>query len=248
MLAAGENREVNLVSTLPSTTTTIDVTATVSQVAESQVEAQERQRALGFVPNYYLSYIWDAAPMTPKLKYELAFRSLFDPVTFIVTAGIAGVEQAHKTFPGYKQEAGGYAKRFGATYADTVASTVIGHAILPSILHQDPRYFYQGSGTVRSRFLYAVSAAFICKDDDGRMEPNYSWVFGSFAAAGLSNVYRAPGDRSAGMTFRNGLIVLGSSAVVNVVREFFSRNVTSNVPGFASGKPSVKSQSLANQP
>lgn len=248
VLAAGETRQLDLVSTGPSTTTTIDVTATLNQVAQAQVEAQEKQRILGILPNYYVSYIWDAAPMTPKLKYRLAFRSIFDPVTLLVTAGIAGAEQAHKTFPGYEQGAEGYAKRFGSTYADTVVGTAIGRAILPSILHQDPRYFYQGSGTVRSRFFYAISAAFICRGDRGQMEPNYSWVLGSFAAAGLSNVYRTPSDRSAGMTFRNGLVVVGSSAVVNVWREFFSRGATPNVPGFANGKPPARSQSLAKQP
>ncbi len=201
------------------------------------MEAQEKQRVLGFLPNYYSSYIWDAAPMTPKLKFKLSLRSTTDPVTFLVAAGLAGVEQKHNTFPGYGQGSEGYAKRFGAAYADTMVSKMVSRAILPTILHQDPRYFYRGSGSIRSRIFYALAAAVICREDNGRLQPNYSQVLGNFAASGISNLYRAPGDRTASLTFRNGLIMTGSGAVENLLREFFSRKVTSNVPAFANGKP-----------
>ena len=175
--------------------------------------------------------------MTTKLKFKLALRTTTDPVTFFVVAGVAGAEQAHKTFPGYGQGSEGYAKRYGASYADTVAGRMIGSAILPAVLHQDPRYFYQGSGTTRSRLLHALVSTVVCRGDNGRLEPNYSHILGSFAAAGLSNVYRAPQDRQASLTFRNGFIIVGSGAVVNVLREFVSRKLTSSVPVFAKGKP-----------
>src|SRR5260370_32352782 len=84
--------------------------------------------------------------MTPKLKFKLSLRSTTDPVTFLVAAGLAGVEQKHNTFPGYGQGSEGYAKRFGAAYADTMVSKMVSRAILPTILHQDPRYFYRGFG------------------------------------------------------------------------------------------------------
>jgi hypothetical protein len=175
--------------------------------------------------------------MTTKLKFKLALRTATDPFTFVVVAGVAGVEQAHKTFPGYGQGLEGYAKRYGASYADTVAGRMFGSAIFPAILHQDPRYFYKGSGTIRSRLLYALVSTVVCRGDNGRLEPNYSHVLGSFAAAGLSNVYRTPQDRQASLTFRNGLIITGSGAVVNILREFFSRKLTSSVPAFPNGKP-----------
>ena len=238
VVAAGERCELpEITMRIATKTTTVNVVATLNQVAQAQVQEQEQQRVLGFFPNYYTSYIWNAAPMTRKMKFNLALRTTTDPVTFLVVAGIAGVEQAHKTFPGYGQGLEGYAKRYGATYADTVAGRMLGGAILPAVLHQDPRYFYRGSGTVRSRILYALTSTVICRGDQGRLEPNYSRVLGSFAAAGLSNVYRASADRQASLTFRNGLIVLGSSAVENLLREFLSRKLTPNVPAFANGKP-----------
>jgi hypothetical protein len=192
---------------------------------------------LGFVPNYYTSYIWDATPMTPKLKFSLAFRSALDPFNFMVSAGIAGAEQSHKTFPGYGQGAEGYAKRFGASYADTLAHRMLSSAIFPAILRQDPRYFYHGSGSVRSRAVYAVVSTIITRGDNGRPQLNYSQLLGNFAAAGLSNVYRAPSDRQAILTLRNGLIITGSAAVTNLLREFLSRKLMPNVPAHATGKP-----------
>jgi hypothetical protein len=114
---------------------------------------------------------------------------------------------------------------------------MLGNAIFPTLLHQDPRYFYQGSGSMRSRLLYALLSSVVCRGDNGQLEPNYSHVFGSFAAAGLSNLYRAPQDRRASLTLRNGLIIVASGAAVNVLREFLSRKLTANVPAFGKGKP-----------
>jgi hypothetical protein len=236
VLGAGEKRELPIVGTR-ILTTTVHVVASVDEVAQSQVAAQETQRVLGFVPNYYSSYIWDAAPMTPKLKFKLGLRATTDPVSFLAAAGLAGVEQKHHTFPGYGQGSEGYAKRFGAAYADAFIGKMVSRAILPTVLHQDPRYFYRGSGSIGSRIFYALRAAVVTRADNGRMQPNYSQVLGNFVASGISNLYRAPGDRTASLTFRNGLIMTASGAVENLLREFFSRKLTSNVPSFANGKP-----------
>lgn len=237
VLGAGETRQLPIVIThIPSQKTTVTVTATPGEVAQAQVQQQEKQRVLGVLPDYYTSYIWAAAPMTPALKFRLALRSAVDPVTILVTAGLAGIEQYHNTFPGYGRGWEGYGKRFGGAYADTMSTRLISRALLPTILHQDPRYFYRGSGSIRSRIFYALAASFVTRSDSGRLEPNYSQLLGNFAAAGLSNVYRAPGDRSVGLTLRNGLVITATGAVENLLREFLSRKLTPNVPAFAKGK------------
>lgn len=238
VLGAGETRVLPIVGArIPTTSTTVHVVAASNEIAQAQVRAEEQQRVLGFVPNFYSSYIWDAAPMSPKLKFKLTLRSTIDPITFVTAAGVAGVEQKHNTFPGYGRGAEGYAKRFGASYADTLIGKMVSRAILPTVLHQDPRYFYRGSGSTRARILYAMEAAVICRGDNGRLQPNYSQVLGNFAASGISNLYRSPQDRTASLTFRNGLIMTASGAVENLLREFFSRKLTTNVPAFANGKP-----------
>lgn len=237
-LLAGERRELPiLVTRIPTKVTSIQVSATLEDVAQAQVKQQEQQRMLGFIPNYYTSYIWAAVPMTPKLKVELALRSTLDPFTFVVASGVAAAQQAHNAFPGYGQGLGGYGKRYGAAYADAVTGKILSSAVLPMVLHQDPRYFYRGSGTVRSRTIYALTSTIISRGDNGRRQTNYSRLLGSFAAAGLSNIYRDSQDRQVGRTIRNGLIILGGNAATNLMREFLSRKLTRNVPAFANGKP-----------
>jgi hypothetical protein len=237
-MSAGTRHELPVVvMRLLTKPTTVNVNASPEEVVEAQVKQQEKQRILGLVPNYYTSYIWNAGPMTPKLKFGMAFRTITDPVSLLVVGGIAGAEQYHKTFPGYGQGAEGYAKRFGSTYADTVASRMLGSAVFPVLLHQDPRYFYRGSGSIRSRLTYAVMCAVVARGDNGRLQPNYSHILGSFAAAGISNLYKSPEDRDVGLTLRNGLIITAAAAGVNVMREFLFRNMTPGVPAFQNGKP-----------
>jgi hypothetical protein len=230
-LAGGENRDLQQVRLpMASTSANVEVFATQHQVAEAQVHLEEKQRVLGIVPNFYSSYIWNAAPLTPRLKTGLALRSILDPVAFVSAAGLAGVEQYHNTFPGYGRGAEGYGKRYGAAYADGAIDRLLGSAVFPSLFHQDPRYFYKGNGSARSRALYAIEATVITRGDNGRSQPNYSHILGNFAAAGASNIYRSPQDRSASLTFRNGLIITGSNAATNLLREFLLRKLTRNVP------------------
>jgi hypothetical protein len=222
---------------LAPTTTNVQVSVTQIEIATEQLQAQEQQRVLGIFPNFYSSYIWDAAPLSSGQKYQLATRSLVDPFSFVGTGIFAAAEQSQNTFPGYGQGAQGYAKRYGAAYADEALSRMIGSAILPSLLHQDPRYFYRGTGSKKTRALYAISQAVICRGDNGKMEPNYSYVLGSFAAGGISNLYHPAGDRGAGLTIGNGFLNVGAHALDNLAREFLFRKLTPKVPDYAQGKP-----------
>jgi hypothetical protein len=93
--------------------------------------------------------------------------------------------------------------------------------VLPSLLKQDPRYFYRGTGTRRSRLLYALANAVICKGDNGKWQPNYSNMLGGLAAGGISNLYYPAKDRNgARLTFENALIEIGATAGANLVEEF----------------------------
>ena len=138
-------REVAL--TLATEITEIHVTMSQIEIAEAEIKEEEKQRVLGFVPNFYVSYVSDAAPLTAKQKFELAWKTTIDPVNFALTGVIAGIEQSQDAFEGYGQGTQGYAKRFGAAYADGASATFIGGAIFPTSFKQDPRYFYKGTGS-----------------------------------------------------------------------------------------------------
>ena len=209
-----------------------------AEVAEEQIKEQEKQRVLGLIPNFFVSYVPSAAPLTSKQKFELAWRSTIDPVTLVLTGVIAGGQQANNTFSGYGQGAQGYGKRYGANYADLVTHTFIGSAILPSLLKQDPRYFVKGTGSVRSRILYAIANSVICKGDNGRWQANYSDILGSLAAGGISNLYYPPQDRSgAALTFENAAIGIGTTAVANLLQEFLIRKLTPHSRNHDPAKP-----------
>jgi Carboxypeptidase regulatory-like domain len=237
VLGAHESRELpTIVLAIAGVTTEVQVGLSHTELAQEQIKAAERQRVFGVLPNFYSSYIWNAAPLNTRQKFNLAFHSITDPVEFLGTGIIAGAEQANNTFPGYGQGTQGYAKRYGAAYADDVLGRMIGSAILPSVLHQDPRYFYEGSGTKRSRIFYALSRAVVTRGDNGHAQPNYSHVLGSFAAGGISNLYHPAGDRGVSLTLSNGLIETAGSAVDNLLREFLLRKITPNVPDHERGK------------
>ena len=222
---------------LATNVTEVRVAPARVDIAEDEIKVEEKQRVLGVVPNFYVSYDHNPVPLSSKQKFELAWKTMVDPVSFGVTGVIAGIQQAQNDFSGYGQGAQGYAKRFGASYADFVSSTLVGSAIFPSLLKQDPRYFYKGTGSKRSRILYAIANAVICKGDNGHWQANYSSILGSLAAGGISNLYYPAKNRDgAELTFENALIGIGESAAVNLLQEFVIRRLTPSVSKHEPGK------------
>ncbi len=168
--------------------------------------------------------------MGAKQKFQLSFRSIIDPVSFLSIAGVAGAEQYRNIFPAYGSGIGGYGKRYAAALANHVSGTLLSRAVYPSLFHQDPRYFYKGKGSVSSRLLYAISAAVMARGDDGQWKPNYSNVLGNFSASALSNLYYPASNRGASLVLVNGLANTGADAVSNIIREFLLKRITSHVP------------------
>jgi hypothetical protein len=199
--------------------TQIDVKYDPVQVATEQLKAEEHQRVFGFVPNFYVSYEKNPAPLTAKMKFQLALKVSIDPVTAAGVLGMAGIRQSANS-PKYGQGWGAYGKRFGATAADGFSDIMIGGAILPSLLHQDPRYFYQGTGTTGSRIRHAVFSPFVARSDSGKLMPNYSSVGGNLAAAGLSNLYFPRANRGVGLVFGNFAIGTAERIGASLAQEF----------------------------
>jgi len=207
----------------------VDVTETQEQIAEEEVHIEETQRVLRVFPNYYVAYEPNPAPLNMRQKYRLAWKASINPVSFGVAALFAGLEQADNFYSGFGTGWQGYGKRLGANYADSVSGTFIGGAILPSVFKQDPRYYYKGTGTRKSRLRHALAASVICMGDNGHWQPNYSNMLGALASGALSNAYYPASDRrGVGLTFENALIGIAGSSFAAVVQEFFLRRLTSH--------------------
>jgi hypothetical protein len=204
----------------------VTVSYSSKEIATQQLKAEEQQRVLGFIPNFYVVYEPHPEPLTTRMKFELAYKDLTHPTFFARTAAWAGFEQA-ADLRNYPPNARGYGERLGTGLAGGVTEGLIGNAVLPSLLHQDPRYFYQGSGTKKSRALHAILAAFICKGDNGQTQPNYSTWGGSLISSAISLAYYSSSDRNAQHVFRNFGIGMGLHVGGGLVQEFILGKFTS---------------------
>jgi hypothetical protein len=201
------------------------------ELSEQQVQIAVDQRVWRVFPNFYSSYDWNAPPMEPKQKFQLAYRSMIDPMAFAGAAGVAGFEQYYNIFSGYGRGIAGYFKRYGAAYTNDFSARMLSSGVFATLFHQDPRYFYKGTGSFQSRAIYAVSCAFITRNDNGRRRPNYSHVLGVFASAALSNLYYPKDSRGLTLTLMNGAVETAGNSGTNIVREFILKGITSHAGG-----------------
>jgi hypothetical protein len=228
----GEDLETPDIILSVSAEMTVDVSPQAQyQRAEVEMKLEETQRLGGVIPNFYVTYDWHASPLTAGQKFRLAWRSIIDPANFALDAVIAGVEQANNSFAGFGQGAQGYGKRYGSTLADSTVGSVLGGAVFPVLLRQDPRYFYKGTGSVVSRTLYAFGTAFVCRGDNGKWQPNYSSVAGDIAAGAVSQIYYPDGNRSGGAEIvENGLLNAVEDGIGNLLQEFLFKKITPKSP------------------
>lgn len=189
--------------------------------AAQQLRQEEHQRILGVIPNFNTTNIQDAAPLSPEQKFHLMLRSVTDPFEFVAAGLVSGYGQATDSHAGYGQGAEGYAKRYGAAYADSADGAFWGNAVFPVLLHQDPRYFRRGKGSFWSRFKYSVSTAVWTKNDNGTKGPNYSNVLGNIVSGGISNIYYPSADRGVGLTFEGAAIVTAEGVAGSLGVEFW---------------------------
>jgi hypothetical protein len=217
------------------TSSSVNVTLPPRELAAEQLKTEEKQRLLGVFPDFFVTYAPNAAPLTAAQKFQLGWKTITDPVVLIDTGIAAGLQQSRNKYPEFGQGAEGYGKRFGAKYADHVSAAIVGHVVMQSLFHQDPRYFYKGTGTVRSRALYAIGTAFVRKGDNGHWQPDYSDVLGGLAAGEISTLYYPTSSRPGRRLVDNVMLGFGGRAVHNLLHEFVLRRLTAHAPNIAAG-------------
>jgi hypothetical protein len=225
-LQPGETRDLPTIVLAAASTTDISVTASQTDIAEAQINFEEKQRVLGVFPNFYVSYIANPEPLNAKQKYELALRTMVDPMSFILNGVTAGIQQADNIYS-WGEGAQGYGKRYAASYGTFLTGTLLGNAVLPTLFKQDPRYFYKGNGTVKARILYALANAVICKGDNHHWQFDYSGILGGAMSYGLSNAYYPAPNRSGVRLIVEGTAIgIGVAGIQNVIQEFLVRKLT----------------------
>jgi hypothetical protein len=185
------------------------------------LKTEEKQRLLGVMPQFQVVMGGQAVPLTGGEKWRLALHSAVDPFyiawAFVVGGGWGEVIDSNKGY-GWGDE--GYFKRVGANYADNVNGALIGNALLPELLHQDPRYFRKGTGSIKSRFVYAALSTVVCRGDNGKKQANVSNVLGNYISGAISNAYYPENERGVALTLENGTSVTLFGALGGQLLEF----------------------------
>ncbi|GGG92340.1 hypothetical protein GCM10011586_03780 [Silvibacterium dinghuense] len=191
------------------------------EAAEEQLKKQEQQRVMGVMATFNTTSNRDAVSLTAGQKFQLFFKSSTDPWPFTLTVFSALIDQAEGSPTEYGGGIGGYAKRYGASYADYFTGNFFGNAVFTSWWHEDPRFFQKGTGSKMSRVLWAAASTVWCRRDNGSWGPNYANVAGNLVGSAISNLYYPDSERSVGDTFQRGLTVTAEGAVGAEVIEFW---------------------------
>ena len=188
--------------------------------ADSQ-NKEESKRLFWIVPNYRTSpALAGAEPLTVREKFKIASEDAFDRGTFVLSALFAGEAQLNNSNRPFGQGAAAYGKYFGASYGDFAIGDYMTEGIMPSLFHQDPRYFRRGTGGGWRRFGYAAGQVFLTHGDSGQTQFNYSEVIGNSAAVAISNAYYT-GNRTAGDAVSKLGTQIGVDMAANVLKEFW---------------------------
>jgi hypothetical protein len=178
-------------------------------------------RVFGIIPNYRTADMSQiGTPLTPRQKFSIAARDSFDYPTVLLAAAVAGIGQWNNSNPSFGQGAKGYGHRWITSYADQAMGNMFTEAVYPVLLHEDPRYFRRGTGTVKSRAVYALSRVMVTHKDSGKTGFNFSEWLGNASAVAISNAYY-PDNRTFVDNGTKLLMQVGTDAVSQVLKEFW---------------------------
>jgi hypothetical protein len=175
---------------------------------------------MGVVPHFATTHV-NAPPLSAKEKLHLFWTTTFDPVTFVLIGAQAGMSQAENSFENYGQGAQGYAKRYGAAFADSATSNFFGNLLYPTLFKQDPRYFRLGEGTFKRRLGHSLTEQIIAHQDHGGRMFHFSNALGALTSGGVSNAYYPEEDRGFGLTMSRAGIAMAYAEVGGLFNEFW---------------------------
>ena len=179
------------------------------------------KHAFGVLPNYRTAEGSVAySPITVKQKFTIANEDTIDGPSFALAAAFSGLSQINNTDPSFGQGVKGYAHRYGTGLADQILGNYMTEAVMPSLLHQDPRYFRKGTGSIKSRLWWAASRSLVARGNSGKWEFNYSEFIGNGTVAAIGNLYY-PDERGFSPTMQRMFTQIGTDTVSQVLKEFW---------------------------
>ncbi|MBV9144866.1 MAG: hypothetical protein JO065_03050 [Acidobacteria bacterium] len=190
------------------------------QNQNQQQQSDSSQRVFGVVPQFLVTSDSNPAPLTSRQKFKLFEKTSLDPFTFVSSGFQAALSQASDEFPQYGQGASGYAKRYGATFADQVSSNFFANFLYPVLLKEDPRYFRLGRGSVKRRIMYSLTQEFVARRDNGARTFAFENVLGAFTSGTVSNAYYPSNDRGVRLTVSRSVIAMLYGSVGGIFSEF----------------------------
>ena len=194
-----------------------------SSPATNQGGLPSKDRLFYTLPNFLtVENSAQTPPLTAGQKFKITLRSSFDYVQYPWYAALAGISQAENSEAGYGQGAEGYAKRFGQEFADGTIENFMVNAVVPSLLHTDPRYYQLGKGGFWHRTGYALSRLVITRTDAGNHIFNFGEIGGSAAAAAISTYsYHPQADRNLSNVASTWGTQIGYDALSIFAKEFW---------------------------
>jgi hypothetical protein len=206
-----------------------DTPSATEEIAPSSPAAAEApgqhidKRAFGVLPNYRTADSrFPFQRITTKQKFTIATKDSFDWPVLFNTAFFAGLSQVQgDNNEVYGQGVKGFAHRYGISYADQVIGNFFPEAIVPTLLHMDPRYYRKGTGSVKSRLGYAIVHIFISRNDNGHTTFNYPEILGNAMASGVALSYHIHERTFGDFAYQWGFTYVTSDAIGQVLKEFW---------------------------
>lgn len=181
----------------------------------------EDKRVFGVIPNNRTTEgSLPFAPISAKRKMTIAAKDSFDWPVYLTSGLFASLYQLEDQNHSFGQGMAGYGKRYASAYGDQLIGNMTTEGILPSLLHEDPRYFRVGRGTKKSRMAAALTQIFVTRTDSGGRTFNFSEWGGNAAAVAVSNAWY-PDTRNVSDNAQKLLIQCATDAFSNVLKEFW---------------------------
>ena len=193
-----------------------------SSPVQPDTKKSKDDRMFYVMPNYLtVDSQAQVKPISWKEKFAISAKGSFDPYEFTVVGIVAGIRQEENASPAFGQGMEGYAKRYGAAFADQVDGNIMVGGVFPTILKVDPRYFQMGRGSFFRRFGYAIDRIFIARTDSGGRMFNVPEFAGNATAIAISNFYYPEPDRSFSSSLSDWGTQMGLDAFGNELKEFW---------------------------